>query len=632
MSRKSDTQLIPFTQFGPLFVDQVLDTGRLKSQVAALVGGEPLRFEDSLAEGTVTAELGQVTRKVEPCQVLLDVPLLLHLSIRTVVGQNYQGVASLHLSFVGQAYKPAILYFRSRRIGEDDILLAADTPQGWELTRRLGIQWRLVARLVRSKIREHIHARLIETRRARIMDLSTLALSTVVKQSMPGDPIPALARNDPALVISLRQVMRGVLEPQSTHFYALALGEGEQCKFRIYSTSDRYPVHLRGSLTVYSAAGEPIPGTRAVISTEAGWFGEYNIQEEIFKAPHVGIFRLGIRSDERRPDHLLRYVIVQERSRPDIDKPICFAPFGAELMKNVISPPVIEAKLKQLIPTTQAFGPLSVLPMVEAKGKARIALLAVEPEPPREQMADRELAYRVRLRVDPDVCITALGVQEEWRLHSLVALRLRVHAIASPLSIQIDPDELTVRAVKVLDATCIEGAGRFNQLNLLSRSIAQPLVDQIRQILRQTAPERTIRIEEFVAEALGERAPAVPPPRPLVSAKSLNVAVDGVAVSGQKPKYWKLHLERKQRVHLSAHWRLSALPGRPLNVSLAICDEHRGLLRSANVVSGATGRTDGARFSFTSPRAADYYVRLRVDPWKGDENIKADYELKWTTA
>ncbi len=266
--------------------------------------------------------------------------------------------------------------------------------------------------------------------------------------------------------------------------------------------------------------------------------------------------------------------------------------------------------------------------MVQAQGEARLAVLTVERESSRHSPASKEMTYRVVLRIDPDVCVTVLGVQEQWWLQTMVRLRLHVHALPTPLAIQLDPAEVNVRSIKVLDATCIEGAGRFNQLNLLSRSIAQPLVEQIRQVLGETERERRIDLVQFIHQALAVRPPIQPASSPIGNKSKTAKRVEGTARSGQAPQYWKMHLKQKQKIELAARWRLLARPNRPVNISLAVCDEDMGLLKSENVVSGATGKIGRGKLSLTVPRSGDYFLRLRLDSWKGDEELEADYQIQ----
>ncbi len=127
-------------------------------------------------------------------------------------------------------------------------------------------------------------------------------------------------------------------------------------------------------------------------------------------------------------------------------------------MRHLISPAPVEYTLRTLIPTNKHLGPLALLPLTRVEGEAQIGILSVDPARPRRGLADRELAFQVRLRIAPSVHITALGVQEQWRLEIVVTLQLRVHVQTEPLSLQIDLDEVTTRAIRVRESKCIEGA------------------------------------------------------------------------------------------------------------------------------------------------------------------------------
>ncbi|MGE5139218.1 MAG: hypothetical protein ACM3JD_07150, partial [Rudaea sp.] len=621
---------IPFTRFGPLIVERILSPEQIRIQLVKIIGEEPIRFEDALAEGSATVRVGEIKREVRPCQAIFDVPLTLDLEFTIVlVGESYSGPAALSLRLVARTFEPAIIYLYARRVTENDVVFEGDIVEGWGLAKRLGPQWKLVDHMVRVKIKEQINSRLYATRRTRVIDLSSLALESA---TVTADPIPALHRSDPAPVISAGTVLTGVLEPQSSHSYAVALGAGETCKFIVYAGSDRYPLEPSGQVNIQNAKGENLPDARVPLKAEAAWFGEYHLQELEFRAPEVGVYRLRLYNYERRTENRLLYMIRQERGRPERGRAVCFEPFGPLFMQNVISCPVVENRLRKLIPSTRSFGPLSILPLVQAEGDARIAVLSVEPDSPRRGDSDKELAHKVLLRIDPEVCVTLLGIQESWRVQTLVTLRLRLHAFERPLSVQIDPDEVTIRSVRVLDAACIEGPGRFNQLNLLSRSVARPLVEQIKKLLDEVDSGRNIEIRDFLKEAAATRASALPAPAQLLAKSQIADTIEGDTRPGDEPRLWWLQLNRKQKVRVHLRWRLSHRGKRPVNVSLAILDEYRGVLRVSNEPSGSTVRLGSARLSLTVPRSGDYAIRLRVDPSRDKEDIRVDYTLRITVS
>ena len=127
MSSHSPAGWIPFTHFGPLFVERVLSPNQVRAQLEKIIGEEPIRFEDALAEGTVTIQVGKIERATRPCQVIFDVPLTLQLDFSILLlGESYSGPASLNLRLVARTFEPAIIYLYARRVTEKDIVFEAD--------------------------------------------------------------------------------------------------------------------------------------------------------------------------------------------------------------------------------------------------------------------------------------------------------------------------------------------------------------------------------------------------------------------------------------------------------------------------------------------------------------------------
>jgi hypothetical protein len=187
--------------------------------------------------------------------------------------------------------------------------------------------------------------------------------------------------------------------------------------------------------------------------TSRGWQGDYSVETLSFVAPRAGLYRLRLRSAETKHGQILRYVIRQERTSPPAGKVLCFDAFGPQFMENVVSASLLQDKLRTLVPPADDFGPLRIMALATVEGQARIGVLAVEPASTRPRLADRELTYRVFLKIDPDFWVNLAGaVREHWQVETVVMLPLHVHAHGEPLSIQIDPGELTTRSVKVLAA------------------------------------------------------------------------------------------------------------------------------------------------------------------------------------
>ncbi len=594
-----------------------------------MIGDQPIQFGDSLAEGTATPELGEITRTIRACEFVFDVPLFLHLNFSVpLLAESYEGSASLHLRLTAAAYEPAFLYLKAKRVQETDILADAEADRGWGLAQKLGTQGDWFDKLVRGKIKAEINARLRVTRYARLIDLSTLAAEAYSGNT---DPHPALRPEDPASIIPSDFFLPGTLEPRVSHWYAVMLSAEEQVNFHIYTAAPEYGLVARGRFELQTASGKVIEGTGCPLTTESGWLGDYRLHECSFRAPETGVYRFRLHNEEHISGHLIHYRVRQERLKPEVDEAVCYNELGPQLMRHIVSAPLIQHKLKSLLPPSKHFGPLNLLPLTTAEGDAPIQILSVEPDRPRRRQADRELAYKLLLHIAPDVSVTVLGMQERWHLETRVTVRLRVHAFTSPLSIQIDPDEVTVAAVKTIEATCVQGAGHFNDFNLLTRNVAQPLVAQIKEILRETEPARAIDIESLVAQAIAR--PNSAPSSNLSSAihaRPLSKTIDNRSRAGQMPQYYSLYLKARQKLQLKLRWLLTTKPTRPFRATLAVCDAHQGLVKSEPFSVGEAGKSGHVRLALTAPRSGNYRFRVRVEPSKSTAPLALDYQVTVT--
>ncbi len=301
-----------------------------------MLGDAPIKFEDALAEGMATPELGTISRTVRECDILFDVPLTLHLQFTIpLLAEAYKALATVHLRLRAETYEPARLYLKASRIKEEEILFASGVAEGLGLAKTLGAQWDLFNRMVRTKIKSEINARLRASRAARLIDLSVLALE---RTSGELDPVPAVQPTDKINLVPTGLDVSGKLEPRMSHAYAIALGAGEQIKFVIYTASVKDGVTAHGSFELLTAQNKIIksantpsrPGERQriAITTEGGWLGDYRRQEQSFQAEVAGVYYFRLRNTEHAPGHAFHYTVRQERTKPRLGLAACFGSIG----------------------------------------------------------------------------------------------------------------------------------------------------------------------------------------------------------------------------------------------------------------------------------------------------------------
>lgn len=634
-----------FSQFGPEFISRVLTPQRIAAQVRAILPKTPIAFKSKEAEGTANVELGNVSRtgvSKNSCDVTFLVPLTLHLDFKVMlplIEERYVGPASLALRMIVKTFKPAILKINCDEIKADDIKFDAQAIDSWGIAKQLGAPWDLLNRTVRNKIASQINTMLEESASSRLLDLSQMVHQGAYVGEAGGDMTPASKRDDKVPVIPVDHIVRGILKPKTSHTYSVIVGQGEHVAFGTYLNSPEHHVSIHIDFDILTETGRMIESCRHTTNI-GGWGGDYSRTFCSFTAPKTGLYHFRLKYVEAedyahlgRTDVPVNYIVTQQRTHPELDEPMCFDEFGQQFMTNVVSATVIRKKLEELVAEPEKID--ASLLGVHANGLARIHVVSVRSETVSRKLSDRELVYKVVLKVNPDLWITLGLGKEHWLIETTVTLHLHLQA-KPPLSIQVVPGGITKKEVKVNSAKCLDGWGAFNLFDVLTGQVVDQLVAKMGDKLKDVQEKSTIEIESEVDKAMKSTKPPAEEPgpdAPILKPGEVPPLKNGQSsgqtlVYGHVPVYFPFALENKQKARFKVRTKL--VNSDVENVSIAICDSYKGWLDAHNFV--VDSKSANKTFSYEAEATGTYYIRVRFENVSepqpmASSSVKLEYEV-----
>jgi hypothetical protein len=642
-----DDTTMPFSEFGPEFISRILTPQRIASQVQLILPKEPIPFNSKEAEGTAKPELGDVSRTEVnngSCNVTFLVPLILRLHFKVKLAgfeEAYEGPAALTLRMLVTTYKPAILHIDVDKIAPEDIKFDAKAVDNWGLAKKLTAPWDLLNSTVRKTIAAQINKLLKGSETSRTLDLSQMAHQDAYAGQDGGEIRPATSREDKAPVLATDTVVRGTLGPGQAHLYSIVLGAGERVDFGTYVNTVQHYVTIEVGFDILSEKGKVLQSD-TTDTNFYGWGGDYALKVLSFIAEETGLYTFRLKylraedqSVHERKGVSVNYIVTQSRSHPDLGDPICFDEFGQQFMPNIVSATMIRKELEKQVAEPQKID--DPVPMGRAIGSASVTIGSITLVKTDGEGADRELTYKLVLKVIPDMWVTIGVGKEHWRVQTTVTVKLRIQT-ARPLTIQVVPEKVTEAEVSVDKAECLEGWGTFNAFGILTSNLVGKLVIKLNDKLNEAQEKSTVRIEKKVEEAMnakpppkeepGTQPPALKPGEapPLEAGKSYGQTL----LRGQVPVYTPFSLEAGQTARFEVRTKLVNVFTVD-NISTAILDAKKGWLTSKDVSGSKNSSTH--LFSYKASSSGTYFIRVRfehaaVAEQDTSDSVKLEYEVE----